>query len=178
MKDLETERLILRHWQISDAIEAFNNWASDKRMHEYVNWPVHTSVEQTKDLLSKWIASYENGAYNWAVCLKSTNEIIGDISVESINKRHKTCEVGCCYAYKSWGKGYGTEALKCVLNYLLNEEDFYLVEAAHATDNPASGRSMEKAGMKKDGVLRGRIFDKNLNVHKDLVYYSIIKDEL
>jgi len=44
------------------------------------------------------------------------------------------------------------------------------------SNNPASGKVMEKAGMKYEGFLRGRIVDK-ASVRNDLHYYSILKDE-
>ena len=53
--------------------------------------------------------------------------------------------------------------------------DFHLVEARHHASNPASGRVMEKAGMKKDGVLRERRVNKLIDGYDDLVIYSITK---
>lgn len=97
-----------------------------------------------------------------------------------VRKRDKfqTCEIGYNYGSKYWGNGYATEALKEVCRYLLDKVGYRLVEAQHISANPASGRVMEKAGMKKDGVLRQRQIDKITGIVCDLVSYSITKDEL
>ena len=87
-------------------------------------------------------------------------------------------EVGYCYGSSFWGHGYATEALRRVIEYFLNDCGFYLVEAKHLSANPASGRVMEKAGMKKEAILRKRMLNKVTKELDDIVYYSITKDEL
>ena len=48
---LETNRLILRPFEITDAWDMYNNWTSDDEVTKYVTWNTHKSVEQTKELL-------------------------------------------------------------------------------------------------------------------------------
>ena len=76
------------------------------------------------------------------------------------------------------GNGYATEALRAVIEYLLKECDFYLVEARHISENPASGRVMEKAGMHKDAVLRDRRINKHTGERNDAIICSMTKEEL
>lgn len=175
---LETERLILRRFKIEDAENMYNNWASDEKVCRYVTWDVHESVEVTKQLLENWIKEYDDNAYKWAVELKDTHEIIGNISVVHIHKKDLNAEIGYCYGSKYWGRGYATEALRRVIEFLLNDCNLYLVEAKHIGGNPASGRVMEKAGMKKEATLRDRMINKVTKKFDNMVYYSIIKDEL
>ena len=52
-----------------------------------------------------------------------------------------------------------------------------MVEANHRSSNPASGRVMQKAGMKYDATLRKRMLETDGD-RADKVYYSITKDEL
>lgn len=86
--------------------------------------------------------------------------------------------MGYCNGSKFWGNGYATEALRMVIEYLLTECDFYLIEARHISGNPASGRVMEKAGMHKDAVLRERSVNKYTGERNDSIIYSIAKTEL
>ena len=53
----------------------------------------------------------------------------------------------------------------------------HLVEACYISGNPASGRVMEKAGMKKDAVLRDRRINKDTKELNDLIFCSITKEE-
>lgn len=178
MKKLETERLILRKFEIEDADQMYNNWASDPESNKYLEWELHKNIEETKSIIEKWINEYESGSYNWIVELKETNELIGSISVVKNHKENLNCEVGYCYGSKYWGKGYATEALKVVINYLLNECNYHLVEAYHISGNPASGKVMKKSGMKKDAILRDRKINKYTKELNDEIVYSITKEEL
>lgn len=176
---IETERLILRKFRIEDAQAMYDNWACDPRTSRYVPWGVHENVEVTKEILNEWINSYAVPfTFNWVVELKTDSIIIGSITGVKVDKENKICEIGYCYGPNFWEKGYGTEALKGVINYLFNEVGFRLLEAKHLASNPASGRIMEKAGMQKDGILRERIIDKMTKEPTDIVYYSITKVEI
>ena len=178
MKKLETERLILRKFRLSDAKDAYNNWTSDKETSKYLDWNVHESVDVTKNYVNKVIEGYKNGSLGWVVEIKNTKEIIGNISVVKLNKNDLNAEIGYCYGPKYWNKGYATEALKRVIEFLLNECDMHLVEARHISGNPASGRVMQKAGMVKEAILRDRKMNKYTKELNDLIVYSITKQEL
>lgn len=177
-KPLETERLILRKFTIDDAKEMYENWASDTNVTKYVSFSPHKDVNETKNIISMWISEYEDNSFNWIVELKENHQAIGSISVIEKSKTHNNCEVGYVYGSKFWGNGYATEALHKVLEYLLMDCEFHLVEAKHYESNPASGKVMEKAGMIKDGVLRERRLKKNSVEYDNLVIYSMTKSEL
>lgn len=172
---LETDRLILRKFKIEDAEAMYNGWVTDKECNKYLTWDIHKNIDQTKKILKSWINEYENGSYNWIVELKSTKELIGAISAVNVSKKDLNCEIGYCYDSKYWGNGYATEALKRVIDYLLNDCNFHLVEARYISGNPASGKVMEKAGMKKEAVLKDRRINKHTKELNDLIIYSITK---
>ena len=176
-KTLETERLILRKFTMEDVEETFNNWASDKKTTTYLAWEAHKNLDETKENICNWIKEYENGSYNWVVETKDTHEIIGNICEQGKNLKHKVICLGYWYGSKYWNKGYATEALKRVIEYLLIEKDFYLVEANHRSTNVASGKVMQKAGMKYDGTLRQRRINPD-GTRGDTVFYSILKSEI
>lgn len=175
---LETEHLILRKFKIDDAAQMYNNWATDPKCNKYLSWDLHKDIEETKDYIQGIIDSYEESSYKWVVQLKDTQELIGSISAVKIRKKDLNCEIGYCYGSKYWGNGYATEALRKVIEFFLNECGLYLVEARHLSGNPASGIVMEKAGMKKEAVLRDRRINKHTKELDDLIVYSITKDEL
>ena len=181
-KRIETARLILREFKIEDAEQVYKNWGTDKESNKFLDWELHRDLNDTKSVIQSWIDEYANGSYDWVVELKDTHELIGSISV--VNAHHKydwkhgVAEIGYCYGSKYWGHGYATEALRAVIEYLLNEAGMYLVEARHISGNPASGRVMQKAGMKQEAVLRGRRINKVTKERNDLYVYSITKDEL
>lgn len=58
-KTIETRRLVLRKFTLSDAEPMYRNWASDPEVTRYLLWPAHESEEATKGILKGWIAAYE-----------------------------------------------------------------------------------------------------------------------
>lgn len=172
-KTIETDRLILRKIDAVDDKYIYNNWASDDRVTKHLTWPTHGSIEVTKSVLSGWLKAYdEEHCYRWGIQLKDSPELIGMIDVVNKNVYYETCEIGYVLMHSQWGKGIMTEALTAVLDFLLNNVGFYLIELRHSSKNPASGRVMEKCGMVQDAVLPHRIKEKD-GSRSDMIYYSI-----
>ena len=176
-KTLETERLILRKFTIEDAEGMFNNWATDPNTAKFLSWNPHESIDETRDYITEKLSKYDDGLYSWVVELKDTNEIIGSIGEAKKSLKDNTITIGYCYGSKYWNHGYGTEALRKVIEYLLIDENFYIVIANHISINPASGRIMEKVGMKYEATLRERKVNSD-GTRSDVLCYSIKKDEL
>jgi len=59
-KTLETERLILRKFNINDAENMFKNWANDYDVTKYLTWSTHKNIDVTKYVIEKvWIENYK-----------------------------------------------------------------------------------------------------------------------
>ena len=153
---IETDRLILRRFAMEDAEAMYRNWASDDEVTKHLTWPTHSSVEISKMVLTDWTSHYpEPDFYNWAIVLKENGpEPIGNISVVGIDNKVDAAIIGYCMSRAHWGKGVMTEALTAVIAFLFDEVGFNRVEADHDPNNPASGRVMEKSGMRHEGILR------------------------
>ena len=98
IKELETERLLLRKVREEDYLEIYNSWCNDEEVCKYVTWDIRESPETTKKIVDFWLNEYKkDNTYRWLVVLKETNEIMGMIDVVKSNINFKTCEIG--YAY-------------------------------------------------------------------------------
>jgi len=172
--ELFTKNLILRKFKIEDSEGMYNNWATDPNTNKYLSWELHKNIEETKEVVSKWIESYESGSYHWIVELKDTHEVIGSINAVHVRKNDLNVEIGYCYGSKFWGNGYGTEALRRVIEFFIEDCGLYLVEARHISGNPASGRVMEKAGMEYVATLPKWMINKE-GKREDLKYYATRK---
>lgn len=155
-KTIETERLILRPFVMEDAQAMYRNWASDDEVTKHLTWPTHGSVEVSRAVLSDWTSHYgEPDFYNWAIVLKENGpEPIGSIAVVDINLKVDGAAMGYCMSRAHWRKGIMAEALRGLIAFLFDEVGFNRIEADHDPNNPASGRVMEKAGMRHEGVMR------------------------
>ena len=154
-RKIETHRLILRPFTMEDAEDMFANWASDPEVTRFLTWPAHSSVEITRMVLADWIPRYEDGGFfQWAVEWKESGAVIGSIAVVKLEEAIESAEIGYCLGRAFWGRGIMPEALRAVMDYLFDTAGLNRITAGHDVDNPKSGRVMEKAGMKKEGVLR------------------------
>ena len=96
-KTLETARLLLRPFTVSDAPAAFRNWCSEDAVTRYLTWPTHADESATEALMATWAAGYTDPAfYQWAIELKSIKEPIGSISVVKTDERTDAVSIGYC----------------------------------------------------------------------------------
>lgn len=176
-KRLETDRLVLRRFVPGDAADMYRNWASDPEVTKFLTWPTHSSVEVSQFIVQDWIGRYDSDTfYNWAIELKETQEVIGNISVVKLNEETEAADIGYCIGRNWWGKGITPEALGEVMAFLFDEVELNRVAACHDSNNPKSGRVMEKAGMKYEGVWRKA--GKNNQGICDEVWHAALKDDV
>ncbi len=171
---IQTERLILRRYTLEDAPMMFKNWASNPEVTKYLTWPAHSSVDVTCMIIQSWLESYDKpDTYHWGLQMKQTGELFGDISVVRIAEPILEAEVGWCMGRAWWGNGYMPEAARAVIAYLFNEVGFNRVCARHDTENPKSGRVMQKVGMSFEGVYRqGGLNNRGI---VDEAHYAILR---
>lgn len=173
---IETPRLILRKFVLSDAGDFFKNVTSDQRVNKFLTWELHKSISTTEELLADWNEKYKNPSrYCWAIEYKQSGEVIGNISAPVIKERTETVEVTYCLGSRWWGRGIVPEALTAVMDFLFHEVGVNRIEAGFDSNNPNSGKVMEKVGMRKEGVHRqgGR----NNQGLFDLVVYAILRKD-
>ena len=156
---LETERLLLRRFEDSDAEMVFNNWTHDEEVTRYVAWPTHRTILTTLQVIQEWKRAYHNPrTYQWAIVLKENQEVIGSISIfnfVTFGSQHEvSCEFGYCLSKKYWNHGLTTEAAREVLKLAFEVIGVSKVRARHDVRNFPSGRVMQKLGMNYERLLK------------------------
>lgn len=174
--NIETERLILRSFKKTDALDMYNNWANDERVTRYLTLLPHESIEESEQICELWEKeSSLMNKYQWIIILKESNKAIGSIGAVNIYEDTKALEVGYCIGYGYWGKGYVKEALIDILK-VFKEVGFVRVFAEHDVENPNSGKVLEKCGFEYEGTARKSIYNHE-RVLVDMAIYSIIFEE-
>jgi len=84
-------------------------------------------------------------------------------------------EIGYILAPNERKKGYGSEAIKIIVDYLFLSKELVRVQAITGVNNLASCRVLEKAGFTKEGRMRNSGFIRG--VWQDGVLYSILREE-
>ncbi len=165
---LETDRLILRPITLNDAEDLFE-YASDPENTKHT-FPTHQSIEETEWVISNLFMSAPLG--NFAIELKESGKMIGTCDLR-VNEGEKSAELAYAINKKYWGNGYAPEAAKRLLELAFQDLKIERLWAKFSSENPASGRVMEKIGMEKEGTLR---HTKNLcGDFVDQVVYSRIE---
>ncbi|MBQ0121614.1 MAG: GNAT family N-acetyltransferase [Bacteroidales bacterium] len=179
---METDRILLRRWQESDASVLFK-YASDPEVGPRAGWPPHKSQEESLDVIKNIFTNDTT----WAIVLKETGEAIGAMGyfthdTSNIPIGQNDCEMGYWVARPFWNRGICTEALRLMLDYCINVKKFDDIWSDHFTGNPASGRVMQKCGFIDTGRLNR--CSNLLGGDKDMVkimkldldtYYNLIK---
>ena len=122
-----------------------------------------------------WIAThavqFEQGTgIVYAVTLAGTGELIGAIGLQ-IAPGHAQGEVGYWIGHEHWGHGYCTEAARAVVALALGALGLHRVDGRHLVRNAASGRVMEKLGMRFEGVHRQAI--RKWDRFEDVAHHAI-----
>lgn len=173
--NLETERLVLRPFQISDApgVKELAGAHEIYRPTLAIPHPYEDGMAET------WIAShalrFQGGeGVDLAVTLKADGLLIGAIGL-SANPKHQRAELGYWIGVPYWGNGYCTEAAIAVIRFGFEVLNLHKITSMHMEWNQASGRVMQKAGMRKEGTLIDHV-TKDGRYHT-MVVYSIINPE-
>ena len=175
MPTLETKRLILRRIAMRDAGDIFA-YSKDAEVARHVLWSAQKDISEAKDYCRFMMKRYRcDQPSSWGIIEKATGKLVGTIGYMDHNEDNATVEVGYSLARWLWNGGYMTEALSRVIEYTFEAMDINRIEAQHELANPSSGRVMEKCGMKKEGELRQRLYNKGRYV--DVALYAILKED-
>lgn len=141
---METERLILRPFVMSDAQAMFYAWANDPEVTKYLTWNPHESVETSEKIMRLWIEQYQKPErLNFAIERKDSGELIGCIDV--VGYIDGTPVIGYAMSRAHWGKGYMTEACRTLLT-LLFAIGYEEVRIDAQVENIASNKVIQKCG--------------------------------
>lgn len=145
---LETERLILRRFDESDAENVYL-YAKDPDVGPIAGWPPHKSVDESREVVRNVFSSSE--AY--AVCLKSDNKAIGAIELKlnghtDMTEKDDECELGYWLGKPFWGQGIIPEAVREILRHAFEDIGMNKVWCGYYDGNVKSKRVQEKCGFR------------------------------
>ena len=175
-ENLYTSRLCLRELTRGDIPLYFERIGSSAEVTKYMLFQPHQNISESVASIEKALGRYREGrCYRFCIALRDTDELIGIIEPLRFNETDNSCSFAYMLAQEFWGQGYGTEALRAVLDFLFGQMDMERVEADHMADNPASGAVMRKAGMICSGTEPAK-YEKNGILH-DAVSYVITRQQ-
>lgn len=155
MRTLETERLVLRDFALTDW-DALNAILSDPLVTQYMHF-ASWGEDQRRIWLAQIVRETQapvRVAYNRAITLRSDGLLIGWIIIgyTAHPSDEGTRECGYALNRRFWGQGYMPEAVQAVFNYEFTVLGMRRIIAECETANTASARVMQKNGMKYEGT--------------------------
>ena len=174
--ELYTERLLLRSIRVDDA-EAIFKYRSDSTINNYQGW-IPNSIEDVYDFIRNRVAPTIDLVGTWhqlVIIKKETNELIGDIGIHFLDSDKKQVEIGCTLDKDHQGKGYATEALKELMNYLFHELHKHRIITSIDPKNIKSIGLVERLGFRKEAHFKESILIREEWV--DDIVYTVLDDE-
>jgi RimJ/RimL family protein N-acetyltransferase len=172
---LETERLILRLPELSDAPTIRALAGHPDIAATTLNVP-HPYPEGAAEAFVQSLIDSRDTSPNVTLGMvrKADGQLMGMISLRP-SEEFSRAEMGYWIGVPYWGQGYTSEAARRLVDYSFAELGLNRVYATYLSHNIASRRVMEKAGMTYEGTLRQHI--RRFGVFHDLGYCGILRGE-
>ncbi len=173
---LRTNRLVLRPFELADA-PTVQRLAGAR---EIADTTLHIPHPYPEGAATEWITSHapawqQGSGVTYAITLCDTTDPIGAIGLH-IAKQSSFGELGYWVSVSRWNRGYCTEAARAILAFAFGDLQLHRVQARHLTRNPASGRVMQKIGMRLEGILREAV--RKWGHFEDLALYGVLATDL
>ena len=167
------KRLLIRDITFKDDNDFFEYAKRDEVGHD-AGWKPVPSMEVARRVIASYILAKDV----FAIELIEEKKMIGTISIYNygIRKYNKVKQLGFSSNPNYWNKGYMTEAVNMVIDYIFNHTDCEVLEVGHHSDNYKSKRVIEKCGFIYDGRLckYKKLYDGRL---VDADFYSMTKED-
>ncbi|KAF4965067.1 hypothetical protein FSARC_7101 [Fusarium sarcochroum] len=188
-KLLETERLIIRRYVLSDAVamaKAANNTAIAANMRG--TFPSPYSLSDAEHFLTNMACKPDGTSYplhNGIFLKANTSEnpsseplLIGACGIMPKNDiYYRTWELGYWLAEPAWGKGYATEAVKAFVRWCFETwPELNRIEACAIGKNTASQKVLSKVGFVNEGNRREA--SEKWGEISDEVQYGLLRSDL
>lgn len=175
VRSIQTARLTLRPFTAEDAPAVYEYARHREVAATTATIPHPYSLEDA----ASWIERVQEHAakgdvFNFGIALRASGQIIGAIDLR-LEPENRAADLGYAIHPAHWNRGYVTEAARAVVEHGFEALNLNRIHAHHFAANPASGRIMEKIGMKREGVMIQRFC--KWGVMHDTIHWAILRSE-
>ena len=175
--ELVSARIRLRRFMPGD-VGTFVAYRSDPQVARYQGWDAPYPRQAGEQLISGLLARHPDTPGQWfqfAMTLRSTGELIGDLGSATDAPDERQAEIGFTLRPGFTGNGYATEAAGLLLGYLFGDRGKHRVRAECDARNTASAAVLERIGMRREGWLRESTWAKG-EWTDDLLYAVLARE--
>lgn len=110
----------------------------------------------------------------FSIFVRDEDRLCGGMGLH-LTPEHKRAELGYWLGHPYWGHGYATEAARAVMAFGFEKLQLNRIFASHFSGNDASGRVLQKLGMKPEGKLLKHVL--RLGEYRDVLLYGLLREE-
>ncbi|MEB9684960.1 GNAT family N-acetyltransferase [Bacillus thuringiensis serovar pingluonsis] len=170
---LESERIYLRPLCELDAPIILKS-TMDTEIRYMTGTKSTFSLEQIKTHIAH--INNDSSRHDFAICLQSNNEMIGELSILDIDEKNKRAGFRISMlSIALTGQGYGTEAIKIVLRFVFEQLSLNRLQLEVFSHNLRGIKAYEKVGFVKEGTLRQSLFYND--IYSDEIIMAILKSD-
>ena len=168
-------RVYLRPFEPSDA-ETYRRWRADAEPMALAGW--HQRAPLSLAQVERRIAGLatDQDSFAFVICLLDGDRPIGEVLLFDLERVNGSAQLGIFIGEPDeWGKGYGTDAVRALVDFGFRELRLERIWLEVWTENPRAQRSYEKAGFTREATLRHDRFEAGRYTDGHLM--SILRDE-
>ncbi|HVC54666.1 MAG TPA: GNAT family N-acetyltransferase [Stellaceae bacterium] len=170
----ETQRLVLRPIEPGDAGAIFAGYAQDPDVVRYLSFRAHRTLADTEAYVGRCLATPTSAARTYVLIARAETALIGAFDLRRRDAHRLDC--GCVMAQPWWGRGLMTEALSAVAAWAMAQDAIWRLGAVCDIEHDAAARVMEKAGMRREGILRRWMMHPNISAApRDCFSYAMTR---
>jgi len=175
--NLVFDNLLLRNLTLEDCTFNYVNWLNDEDVNKYLETRfIIQDIEKIKNFVQTINDSSDSCLFGIFV----SDVHIGNIKIGPIHPIYKYADISYFIGDKLyWGKGYAAIAIKLIIDFGFSILCLNRIQAGVHASNSSSVKVLEKCGLKKEVVLRQKIFynSGDSKIWDDHLYYGILSSE-
>jgi ribosomal-protein-serine acetyltransferase len=169
----------IRRFHADDVAHLFS--AARESVNDLCSWTTwchdRYSLKECADYIASCGVQWENGeSYSFAIFRVSDGLFLGSIGLTQINHLHRFANLGYWVRSTQTGRGVASAAVRLIARFALRELGFHRLEIVVPAGNRPSQRVAEKAGARREGLLRNRIVRQGSDA--DAIMYSLVAEDL
>jgi UDP-4-amino-4,6-dideoxy-N-acetyl-beta-L-altrosamine N-acetyltransferase len=139
-----------------EEIPTYVRWFNDPEVRQYLEMYLPMSVAEEE----QWFEAHLKDDTSRIFGIETEEgRLIGNIGLHNLDWKNRNAELGIVIAEKEyWGRGYGTDAVKTLLDFAFNEMNLHRVSLSVYEFNERAVRCYEKCGFRHEGRAREALF--------------------
>jgi len=171
---LKGDKVVLRAVESGD-FPRLHEMSSDVGVHLLADDEpfIPHSLEQREAEIKDWLKKPEQVVF---FVIEADGRLIGDCALHHLDSTSRTCALGIMIGDRAyWDKGYGSAAVRILLDYAFRLRNFHKVWLTVRGDNERAVRAYTKCGFVEEGRMRQQVWIDG--AYRDWVYMGILREQ-